>query len=98
MALDKDFFSIVRPKICIWLTTVNSIGDKYLLRLLVFMKRLNLAEFNEAFLLEKMPHVVHYFLQIMNIFTRNKLANLGRKSLTVNGIHICQGCVQDEVT
>lgn len=36
------------------------------------MKRLNLAEFNEAFLLEKMPHVVHYFLQIMNIFTINK--------------------------
>lgn len=53
MALDKDFFSIVRPKICIWLTTMNSIGDKYLLRLLVFMKCLNLAEFNEAFLLEK---------------------------------------------
>lgn len=58
MALDKDFLPIVRPKICICLTTVNSVGDKYLLRLLVSMKCLNLAEFNKAFLLE-VPRVVH---------------------------------------
>lgn len=32
---------------------MNSGGDKYLLRLLVFMMHLNLGEFNEAFMLEK---------------------------------------------
>lgn len=63
MALEKDFFPIVTPKICIRLTTVDSVEDEDQLRLLVSMKCLNLAEFNEA-----STTCGTLLLQIMNVF------------------------------